>query len=77
MKSYVLITTEPSEEHNVYLKLKENKKITEVHPLFGEYDLIISIDTDDFESLGNIITNEIRTVKGIIHTKTLTGTISW
>ena len=71
---YVLITTLPIHEHEVYNKLLKNKKIKEIYPLFGEYDLIIKIDFDDFQSMGEFIVNEIRSLNGVINTKTLTGT---
>ena len=71
---FVLIITSPMHEHEIYNKLLENKKIKEIHPLFGEYDLIVKIDCDDFQSMGEFITNEIRSLKGIIATKTLTST---
>jgi len=70
---YVLITTLPIHEHEVYNKLLKNKKIKEIYPLFGDYDLIIKIDFDDFQSMGEFIVNEIRTLNGVIDTKTLTG----
>jgi len=57
----------------VYNKLIKNKKIKEVHPLFGEYDLIIKIDCDDLQSLGEFIVNEIRPLNGVLATKTLFG----
>jgi len=44
-----------------------------LHALFGEYD-IAKIEAEDFESIGNIVVNKIRTIEGIIDTKTLTGT---
>lgn len=70
---FVLIITSPMYEHEVYNKLLKNEKIKEIHPLFGEYDLIIKIDCNDFQSMGEFIINEIRTLKGIIATKTLTS----
>jgi len=71
---FVLIITSPMHEHEVYNKLLKNKKIKEIHPLFGEYDLIVKIDCDDFQSMGEFIVNEIRSLNGVINTKTLTGT---
>jgi DNA-binding Lrp family transcriptional regulator len=71
---FVLINTAPAHEHEVYNKLRKVQKIVELHPLFGEYDLIAKIESDDFEGLGDIVLNTIRSVKGVIDTKTLTGT---
>ena len=73
---FVLINTVPAHEHEVYNKLSKVPEIVELHPLFGEFDIIAKIEADDFESLGNIVVNKIRTIEGIIDTKTLTGTQS-
>ena len=61
-------------EHEVYIKLSKMKEIIELQPLFGEYDIIAKIEAEGFEKLGEIIINKLRSVKGVIDTKTLTGT---
>ena len=71
---FVLIQTAPAREHEVYNKLLKVPEIIELHPLFEEYDLIAKIKSDDFEKLGNIVSDKIRSIKGVIDTKTLTGT---
>lgn len=71
---FVLIKAAPKLEYEVYNKLSKFEQIIELNPLFGEYDLIAKIEGDDFEKLGEITINIIRKVKGVIDTKTLTGT---
>ena len=71
---FVLIGAAPAREHEVYNKLSKVPEIIELHPLFGEYDLIAKIEAEDFDQLGNIVVNKIRTIEGVIDTKTLTGT---
>ena len=71
---FVLISAAPAHEHEVYNKLSKVPEIIELHSLFGEYDLIAKIEAEDFENIGNIVVNKIRTIDGIIDTKTLTGT---
>ncbi len=71
---FVLITIAPTQEHDVYTKLSKVAEVVELHPLFGEYDLLAKIEGDDFESLGIIVVNKIRSIEGILDTKTLTGT---
>ena len=56
---FVLISAAPAHEHEVYNKLSKVPQIVELHPLFGEYDLVV---------------NKIRSIDGVIDTKTLTGT---
>jgi len=71
---FVLISAAPAREHDVYNKLSKVPEIVELHPLFGEYDLIAKIKADDFERLGKIVVDSIRSIEGVIDTKTLTGT---
>ena len=70
---FVLISTAPAKEHEVYNELLKVKEIVELHPLFGEYDLIAKIDAYDFNVLGQVVVDHIRTIPGVIDTKTLTG----
>jgi DNA-binding Lrp family transcriptional regulator len=67
---FVLIHVTPAHEHEVYNKLTKIPQIVELHPLFGEYDLIAKIETKDFEELGTIIVNKIRSIEGVLDTKT-------
>ncbi|PNX53866.1 MAG: AsnC family transcriptional regulator [Thermoplasmata archaeon M9B2D] len=70
---FVLINVAPAHEHNVYNTLSKMPQVVELHPLFGEYDLIVKINAHDFEELGMIIVNKIRSIPGVLDTKTLTG----
>ena len=71
---FVLISAAPAREHEVYNKLTQVPEIIELHPLFGEYDLIAKVKAEDFEKLGHIIVSKIRSINGVEDTKTLTGT---
>ena len=71
---FVLINTAPALEHEVYNKLSKVPQIIELCPLFGEYDLIAKIEAENFEKLGEIVIDKIRSIQGVIDTKTLTGT---
>ncbi|MFP3318354.1 MAG: Lrp/AsnC ligand binding domain-containing protein [Thermoplasmata archaeon] len=70
---FVLISTAPGKEHEVYDELRKIKEIIELHPLFGEYDLIAKVEAKDFNELGKIVVDKIRSIPGVIDTKTLTG----
>ena len=71
--AFVLISTVPTKEHEVYDALCKVKKIIELYSLFGEYDLIAKIEAQDPDELIQIIINEIRALDGVADTKTLTG----
>jgi DNA-binding Lrp family transcriptional regulator len=70
---FILISTAPAKEHEVYNELKKIKEIVELHPLFGEYDLIVKLEAKNFNLLGQIVVDKIRTIPGVVDTKTLTG----
>jgi len=69
---FVLMQVSPLKESEILKKLLKIKEITELVPLFGEYDLIAKIEAVDYEHLGEIVIQKIRTIDGITHTKTLT-----
>ncbi len=72
----VLISTAPAREHEVYNELVKDKYaeyVKEVHPVFGEYDLFAKIEGKDFDDVGVFVVDNIRTIEGVIDTKTLTG----
>ena len=70
---FILISTAPAKEQEVYRDLMNVPEIVELHPLFGEYDLISKIETRDFNELGKVVVEKVRTISGVIDTKTLTG----
>ena len=70
---FVLMHVAPLHEYEVFNKLSKLHEIREVHPLFGEYDLIAKIEAEDYERIGEIIIQKIKTIHGIIDTTTLTG----
>ena len=70
---FVLISTAPAKEHEVYNEILKLKEVVELHPLFGEFDLIAKIEAEDFNKLGLVVIDRIRSIQGVIDTKTLTG----
>ena len=71
---FVLITLATAYEHEVYKEISMVPEIVELHPLFGEYDLLTKIEVDDFDNLGAIAVNKIRSIEGVRFTTTFTET---
>jgi DNA-binding Lrp family transcriptional regulator len=69
--AFVLIRVLPGKEHEIYDKVSNLKYVTEVHPLLGEYDLILKIDTDEMTEIGKLVVQDIRSINGVVETKTL------
>ena len=63
-------------EKSVFESLKNFVEIIEIHPLFGEYDILVKIQTADIDGIGEVVIKKIRSLKGIVDTKTLIGTKS-
>ncbi len=70
---FVLITTEPGQEKIVRGRLEEIELVTAGWMLFGEYDLIARVQSEDEYDLTRCIVEEIRPMEGIVDTKTLIG----
>lgn len=70
---FVLINVTPGKERDVFNQLVKDNDIQEIHPLFGDYDLIAKITVNNIEQLSDIVFNKIRKIHGVTETKTLTG----
>jgi DNA-binding Lrp family transcriptional regulator len=72
----VLVATSPGKETEVYGALMSNNKdpfvkIKDVSPIFGEYDLIIEVETPNVDALMRYVITYVRKVSGVLETKTL------
>lgn len=70
-KAYMLISCEIGEEHSIYLKLKEIPEIKDCTITFGNYDIVVSLETETITQLNNIISTKIRKIGKIRSTITL------
>jgi len=70
---FVLVKVHSGGELQAYKKLKSVSDVVEIYQIFGEFDLIVKIIGDDFESIANIVVHKIRTIDEVIDTKTITG----
>jgi DNA-binding Lrp family transcriptional regulator len=73
---FALLSISPLHEKNVYEALKNIAEITEIHPLFGEYDILVKVECSDIDQIGELVIRRIRSLKGIVDSKTLIGTKS-
>ena len=73
---FALLSISPMHEKLVYEELSRIPEIVEIHPLFGEYDILVKIQANDIDTIGNVVINKIRSIKGIMDTKTMIGTKS-
>ena len=70
---FVLIVTISGFEKQVSDSLDDIGLITGRWGIFGEYDLIAKIESDDDVALTRCIVEDVRTIEGITETRTLIG----
>ena len=73
---FALLSISPLHEKAVYDALKSVSQITEIHPLFGEYDILVKIQCEDIDEIGQVVIKKIRSLTGVVDSKTLIGTKS-
>ena len=71
MISYTLVRVLPTKDKEVYDKVKTFPEVKEVILTYGEYDLIIRVESDTLENLDHFIFNKLRTTDGVVATTTL------
>ena len=70
---FVLITTEPGKEISVREKGAEIDCVKGIWVVFGSFDCFVKVEADEESDLTEAIVQGIRSVPGIIDTRTLIG----
>ncbi|MEC4848917.1 MAG: Lrp/AsnC ligand binding domain-containing protein [Nitrosarchaeum sp.] len=70
---YVLINCDLGSEESVISELKTIEEVTEVHGIFGAYDILAKVESKQVEMLRETITWKIRKIAKIRSTLTLMG----
>ncbi|MGQ9640662.1 MAG: Lrp/AsnC family transcriptional regulator [Candidatus Bathycorpusculaceae bacterium] len=75
VEAFVLVRVGTGEELNFIKTVKDHiskvKGVKEVYGVFGRYDLVIKVDTKTLMELGNLVTDKIRGIQGVLTTETL------
>ena len=70
-KAYVLLQTEIGSESEVLDKIKQMTEVKEVHAVYGVYDLIAKVETDDSTILKDDVIPRIRHLDKVRSTTTM------
>ena len=70
---YVLVNVEPGMEFSVFENVRGLEKVADATLLFGDYDLIVKVISEDMSSIAEFVVEKVRQVKGVLNTKTLAG----
>jgi DNA-binding Lrp family transcriptional regulator len=70
-KAFVLINAEVGNEQDLIKKLKSIPNVTEVHVVYGVYDVIARVEADTMEKVKETITNSLRRLENVRSTLTM------
>ena len=71
VSAYVLVTLNPGTEKNMLEKVSHFNEVTRVSMMYGEYDAIIKVCTENLEDLNQFLTDKLRVLPDIFQTATL------
>jgi len=69
--SYTLTRVLPAKDQKVYKTVRGYPEVKEIVLTYGEYDLIVKVESNSLEELDYFIFNKLRTTDGIEATTTL------
>ena len=70
--AFVLINAELGAENDLLHQLKNMESVKYVYVLYGAYDLVVKVEASDNETLKRTISNNIRQLKNVRSTLTMT-----
>lgn len=70
LKAYLLIVCEVGLERNTEEEIKRVGNVTNVDGVYGEYDIIVTVEVNDIKQLDQVVT-DVRRIKGVLRTMTL------
>tara|TARA_B100000900_G_C20507530_1_gene686532 strand:+ start:636 stop:869 length:234 start_codon:yes stop_codon:yes gene_type:complete len=70
-EAFVLFKTLPARELEVYQTLSNHESVAEVHALYGEYDLLVRVSSEDSGKLSSMLMSDFRQISGVKDTQTM------
>jgi DNA-binding Lrp family transcriptional regulator len=71
IEAYIMMNIKSGSEDEVCDQLTQYKEVEEVAVIYGEYDAIIKVKTDNMKTLDNFITETLRALPNIFLTATM------
>ncbi len=69
--SYTLVRVRPRRDREVYRAIKTLPEVKEVTLTYGEYDLLVKVESNSLEELDDFVFNKLRRIEGVEATSTL------
>ena len=68
IRAYLLVETKPGFGKSVAELLRAMPSVAQVDRVTGPYDVVCVLETDDLDSLGDIVRNNIKALPGVRRT---------
>ena len=69
--AFVFITTKVGREGDVLGNLMKTKMVREASAVYGDFDIVAKLETDDLDKLNEFIIKDVRETEGVSETNTL------
>ncbi|VVB75378.1 putative HTH-type transcriptional regulator [Candidatus Tiddalikarchaeum anstoanum] len=69
--AYILIVVKSGSEEKVAKRLSADQRVKDVNIVYGEYDIISKVTTENMEDLQKFIIKNIRSIKEVQRTSTM------
>lgn len=70
----VLVKLQAGKEKQALQKIKQIQGVSHVSAVFGRWDLVVDVESEDLTNLTNIVVAKLRAIDGIFATETLITT---
>ena len=70
----VLVRLMAGKEKQALASIKSTKGVAHVTAVFGRWDLVLDIETDDLNTMSNVVVRDIRAIGGVLSTESLVTT---
>ena len=69
-RAYLLVETAVGKTRDVAMTLRNLENVESVDVVTGPYDIIAVVSAEDMSVVGNVVTDNIHTVTGVVRTVT-------
>lgn len=69
--AFVFITTKVGREGDVLGNLMKKEMMREANAVYGDFDIVAKLETDDLDKLNEFIIKDVRETEGVSETNTL------
>jgi len=70
----VLVRLSAGKEKETLGRIKATKGVSHVSAVYGRWDLVLDLETEDLPGLSQTVVRSIRTIPGVLSTETLVTT---